>query len=103
MKNKKIIAMLMLAIVLLTGCAELLEGNVVDKSYKPAYTYTTFIKIGKVMTPQTHHRSESWYLTVYSNEHGEDKSISVPEEDYSKTEIGEFYSNEHLLPDDAKK
>lgn len=102
MKNKKIIAMLMFVIVLLAGCAELIEGNVVDKSHKDAYNYTTFVRVGKVMVPQTHRNPERWYLEVYSEEHEKNKSISVPEKDYLETEIGDFYSNEHLLPDDVK-
>lgn len=103
MKSKKLIAMLMLVIVLMTGCAELVEGEVVDKSYKPSRTTIHYTMIGKSMVPRTQRHPERWYITVYSEEHGEDKAVSVPEKDYLNTEIGDFYSNEHLLPEEAKK
>lgn len=103
MKKTKITALTAILLLLLTGCAELVEGEVVDKSYSPAHSTTSFMFVGKSMIPQTHYYPESWYLKIDSEEHEKVKSISVPEQDYVNTEIGDFYSNEHLIPEEAKE
>lgn len=41
-----------------------LEGVIIRKSYRPAWTQHSFIMAGKVMVPTQIHHPESWWLVV---------------------------------------
>ena len=90
--------------ILFNGCARVTHGKVIDKTYIPTHTVTSYYKVGKVMTPIIHIEPNKWYITVqgYLEEDGviddsktDETQYSVSESMYNKYEIGDEF--------DAKK
>jgi len=70
-----------------------IEGTVIEKDFKPAYSYTTMIWTGKFAVPMIHNVPDSWYLTVEYEigEESEECRYKVSETEYYMYSIGDTY------------
>lgn len=82
--------------ILLTSCGyDLTEGRVIDKQYKPPYSYmsTTYMLVGKVMVPNTHrvYVNEKFQVTVKGFYDGDSivESHEIGETFYSHIKLGD--------------
>lgn len=96
-----------LMVALLVACAGPISGTIVDKEYKPAYTYTEMVPMyttscdakGFCRTnisyyyPQQRYVPERWRVQV-RNEEGRERWVSVSESRYNTLDNGEWYSTE---------
>lgn len=93
-----LILILCLSAFIFTGCNDKekyvgIEGVVIDKEYKEAYTTTTFIWTGKFGIPVINRHPESWYLIVEYLIEAEpvEYKYRVTEEEYNAYKIGDIF------------
>jgi len=95
--KKKIFAVLAAVFsfgIILTGCVGSIEsGTVIDKDYKPAYTSTTYIRIGNVTVPHIINHNAKYEIKLSGEKDGEPVTdwIYVSEETYKSYNIGDYY------------
>ena len=65
-------------------------GQIVNKYYKPAYTTTTNVMVGKVFVPQVQHHSESWNVVIYCEEKDEYYTRTADRDVYENFQIGDM-------------
>lgn len=86
---------LLLSLFLLTLCACQTcprVGVVQSHSHREAYSYTTYILVGKVMVPQVRYVPEEWTLNIVDGDTS--CSCSVSEARWNATNIGDTITTE---------
>lgn len=75
---------------------ETVEGEVINKKYEEAYSYTTVVFTGKAMMPVSHYMSEQYKIEILKQKNEEIKTrwVSISQEEYEKIEIGNWYKEE---------
>lgn len=98
MKKIVLLTILVIALLMLTGCGyRLNQGTVVDKSYTPPQTYTRhgLMHVGQTLIPTTRkvHRPAQYQLKVMGTD-AKDTMVcewwDVSQEKYETTEIGDW-------------
>lgn len=87
-RAKWLAGILLLAVLLLTGCGWKGQGVVVEKTYSPAHT--GLMLVGKVMVPTNY--SASWGYKI-RDENGEIHDVSVNHEYWVTHEVGASWDN----------
>jgi hypothetical protein len=107
MKNKGKIIMIIMVLMLLTGCtSEVSKGVIVEKRYQPSHYSTTYVMAGKIMVPVESFEAESYSLCVYgkSIQDGENKREwkTVQKEEYDKYNLGDEYLDQAVNKEDMQ-
>lgn len=84
---KTILTFFLACVLFISGCSPNAHGIVVGKNVHPAYSYMTFIFVGKVLVPMYHYVPER-YEVVVKNDDGKQVSVYLNLEDYNKFNIG---------------
>ena len=82
-------AALMLATLLLAGCAGIDSGTVTDKRHIPAHCYTILMPNGKTTTPLQTCLPEKWQLDVTDG--ARSQWVDVTRAVYDATSIGDHW------------
>ncbi len=72
-----LIIILVLSVMLLTGCSldyGELKGVVVDKKHTTEYLVTSYMYTGKTMIPTTQYYPETWKIEIQKEEERSDKN-----------------------------
>lgn len=99
MRMKRMVLIMLLALILI-GCGETIsEGIVTKKDYQEAYTSTIMMWNGKFMIPVTRYHPEEYWITIRDYEPDEEgqyitNSISISPEEYMKIQIGDVYKRQ---------
>lgn len=88
--------LVLIGLIILTGCSNIKEGTIVDKYYRPPFVTTSFMYNGKIMIPLTVSHPASYQLKIELEVDGEKKSriIYVDSKTYEKYDIGDYYNKE---------
>lgn len=109
---KKFLAVLLVLLLLLTGCSsKITEGEVVKKDFTPEHTQVVMVPFcvsnGKTVTttliPYVYHYSDKWAVTIQKYDAETDAMLTatyrVTEKVYDAVEIGaEFVWDEDMTP-----
>ena len=87
---KKILAVLALMTLMLTGCSWYGEGQVLEKHYTPMSTYTYTCSTGKVFVMCTGVIPECYWMKVRAND-GEHEGC-IAEKLWNELEVGDWAS-----------
>jgi hypothetical protein len=95
MKN---LILILVAVLMLVGCFETIyEGDVVDKHYEQARSWTTvyYQKVGSMRIPvvQNHYDDPDWVFVIQGPNEKGDKLLE------RRLEVNETFWNEHRLGD----
>lgn len=94
MKKISLLLMSLILLISLTACGYgELEGEIIDKSYKKAYSSAVVVKTGDVFVPIVQNHPESWKIRIEKTEDYKIKTtwVNVTEEYYNNVEIGDYY------------
>lgn len=75
--------------VSLAACGEV-DGTVVEKDHRDAYTTTYPVKVGKITTFQTKHHPECWKVKVEGEHNGSD---CIDKATWDALQVGDHYDN----------
>lgn len=100
MTRKTLAGILLLAVLVLTGCGWKGTGVVVEKTYSPAYDYVSFIcssynaqGMCVVQVPITNHVPESYGYNVREDGTGKIHGVTVNYEYWSTHDVGTKFDN----------
>ena len=91
---KRILLLLLMAALLLTGCeGHVNEGVVIDKCYVPAREVARYKVVGLTTIPTMHHIDASWSVAVRGNDNNTGKTVvdwwPVSEAIFESIHVGE--------------
>lgn len=89
--RRKVVAATVVAglAVSLAACGEV-DGTVVEKTHRDAYTTIVPVKVGKVTTMQTRHHKECWRVKVEGEHNG---SPCIDKATWDSLHVGDHYDN----------
>lgn len=89
--RRKVVAVTVAAglAVSLAACGEV-DGTVVDKSHRDAYSTVVPVKVGKITTMQTQHHPECWKVKVEGEHSGSD---CIDKATWDSLHVGDHYDN----------